>query len=395
MQKVFIEILIKMIVYLNFIFLLCTDLKYLKSKKNIMKRRTLFLIFLFLLCSSIGVVNGQSCRVRYNLNPKSFLDSTELLRKQQNYDEIIRIIRDKIKDDSIEIWPYYQLACTYSLKGDTILPFQYLYKYIDLKEFAEDVFSDSDFDKLLPTFSWKCLKDTICKVYLSKYPNISNPELSIKLWEYGIQDQMYRTFGRNNKREITVVDTNYLKEIEHKYINGIEEQSNLVYCLFKENIIPTYSLVGKEASNSFLLIINHIYCKKLTKRNLKSLYKAAINKEIDIEYYIMIHDYWLIQKGKKQLYGTQVGHIVEYDKKGNMVNGKGFFSPIEDEKNVNKRRLELGLHTIEEYAKHMNVDYKYDPEYDKLSTNKAYEKLRERNDEARKQLKKEIEESSK
>ena len=359
-----------------------------------MKRRTKIFTFLFLLCSSIGIVNGQSCKVKYKLNPMEFLKSTEVLRKGQNYDEIIRILNDTIKKDSTEIWPYYQLACTYSLKGDTILPFQYLYKYIDLKEFADDIFSDSDFDKLLPTFSWKCLKDTIHKVYLSKYPNIKNPDLSIKLWEYGIQDQMYRTLGGNNKREITVVDTNYLKEIKNKYLNGIEEQYNLVHCLFKENIIPTYSLVGKEASNSFLLIINHIY-DKLTKRNLKSLYKEAINKEIGIEYYIMIHDRWLIQKGKKQLYGTQVGHIVEYDKQGNKVYGKGFFSPIEDEKNVNKRRMELGLPTIEEYAKNMNVDYKYDPEYDKLSTNKAYKKLRERTDNERKQLKKEIEESSK
>ena len=360
-----------------------------------MKSRTSFFIFLFLLCSSIGIVNGQSCKVKYKLNPKEFLKSTEVLRKGQNYDEIIRIINDTINKDSKEIWPYYQLACTYSLKGDTILPFQYLYKYIDLKEFADDIFSDSDFDKLLPTFSWKCLKDTIYKVYLSKYPNIKNPDLSIKLWEYGIQDQMYRTLGGNNKREITVVDTNYLKEIKNKYLIGIEEQSNLVHCLFKENVIPTYSLVGKEASNSFLLIIKHIYCKKLTKGNLKSLYKAAINREIGIEYYIMIHDYWLIQEGKKQLYGTQVGNILEYDKQGNRVYGKGFFSPIEDEKNVNKRRLELGLPTIEEYAKKVNVDYKYDPEFDKLSTNKAYKKLRERNDEARQKLKKEIEESSK
>ncbi|MDD4685375.1 MAG: hypothetical protein PHD45_09120, partial [Bacteroidales bacterium] len=80
------------------------------------------------------------------------------------------------------------------------------------------------------------------------------------------------------------------------------------------------------------------------------------------------------------------------DKKGDRVYGKGFLSPIEDEKNVNKRRLELGLPTIEEYAKKINVDYKYDAEYDKLSVRRAYEKLREINAEARKQLRKEIEE---
>lgn len=356
-----------------------------------MKIKIIIFCLSLLFCIS---ANSQSCKVKYKLNPKDFITSTQNLRKQQNYDEIIRIINDSIKKDSTEIWPYYQLACTYSLKGDTILPFKYLYKYIDLKEFAKDISSDSDFDNIHCTYGWKCLKDTIHKVYLSKYPNIKDPDLSIRLWEYGIYDQMYRTLGVNNKRKITVFDTNYLKEIKRQYINGIEEQYNLVHNLFKKNIIPTYSLVGQEASNSFLLIISHIY-NNLTKRNLKSLYKEAINREIGIEYYIMIHDRWLIHKGKKQLYGTQVGHNIEYDKQGNRVYGKGFFSPIEDERNVNKRRKELGLPTIEEYAKRMNVDYKYDPEFDKLSTKKAYEKLRERTDNERKQLRKEIEESSK
>jgi len=360
-----------------------------------MRDRTLFFIFLFLLCSSIGIINGQSCKVKYKLNPIEFLKSTEVLRKEQNYDEIIRIINDSIKKDSTEIWPYYQLACTYSLKGDTIRPFQYLYKYIDLKEFADDIFSDSDFDKLLPTFGWKCLKDTIHKVYLSKYPNITNPDLSIRLWEYGIYDQMYRTLDRNNKRKITVFDSVVLQKVYNSFLDSIENQTDYVYGLLDKGIIATYSMVGKEASDAFVIIFKHNYRKELTKKKLKLLYKAVLKKEITVDYYTYVYDFWLIQKNKKQLYGSQVGQIVDYDKKGNAVIVRSFFSPIEDEKNVNKRRLELGLPTIEEYAKKMNVDYKYDPEYDKLSANKAYKKLREINAEARKQLRKEIEESSK
>ncbi|MFA7081085.1 MAG: DUF6624 domain-containing protein [Bacteroidales bacterium] len=335
---------------------------------------------------------SQSCKVIYKLNPTEFFESTKELRKVQNYDEIIRMINDSIKKDSSEIWPYYQLACTYSIKGDTTVPFHYLYKYIDLKEFSDDILSDSDFDKLHSTYAWKCLKDTMTKVYLSKYPNITNPDLSIKLWECGIYDQMYRTLGRNQKRLITEFDTVVLQKMDDSFIDSLESQADFVYGLLNKGIIPTYSMVGVEASNTFLLIFKHMYRKDLSKKKLKLLYKAAINREISIEHYIIVHDFSLIQKGKKQLYGTQVGQIIEYDKKGDRVYGKGFFSPIEDEKNVNKRRLQLGLPTIEEYAKKINIDYKYDAEYDKLSADKAYKKLREINAEAIKQLKKEIEE---
>lgn len=346
----------------------------------------------FLFCIS---ANSQSCKVKYKLNPKDFITSTQNLRKQHNYDEIIRIINDSIKKDSTEIWPYYQLACTYSLKGDTILPFKYLYKYIDLKKFAKDILSDSDFDNIHCIYGWKCLKDTIHKVYLSKYPNIKDPDLSIRLWEYGIYDQMYRTLIVNNKRRITVFDTAVLQKVNNSFLDSIESQADFVYGLLDKGIIPTYSMVGEEASDVFVLTFKHNYRKELTKSKLKLLYKAALKKEITVDYYTYAYDYWLIQKGKKQLFGTQVGQIMDRDANGNIVIVRSFFSPIEDEKNVNKRRKELGLSTIEEYAKNMNFDYKYDAEFDKLSADKAYKKLREINAEARKQLKKEIKESSK
>lgn len=346
----------------------------------------------FLFCIS---ANSQTCTIKHKLNPKDFISSTQNLRKQQNYNEIIRIIIDSIKKDSTEIWPYYQLACTYSLKGDIVLPFKYLYKYIDLKEFAEDILSDSDFDNLLYTYGWKSLKDTIHKVYLSKYPNITNPDLSIRLWEYGIYDQMYRTLGRNNKRKITVFDTAVLQKVNNSFLDIIESQADFVYGLLDQGIIATYSMVGKEASDAFVIIFKHNYRKELTKSKLKLLYKAALKKEITVDYYTYVYDFWLIQKDKKQLYGSQVGQIMDRDAKGNIVIVRSFFSPIEDEMNVNKRRKELGLSTIEEYAKNMNFDYKYDPEFDKLSADKAYKKLREINAEARKRFKEEIEETSK
>jgi hypothetical protein len=38
--------------------------------------------------------------------------------------------------------------------------------------------------------------------------------------------------------------------------------------------------------------------------------------------------------------------------------GEQIFYPIEDEKNVNMRRANVGMQPIEEYAKYFGIDYK-------------------------------------
>ena len=56
-----------------------------------------------------------------------------------------------------------------------------------------------------------------------------------------------------------------------------------------------------------------------------------------------------VYKGQKQLYGTQVKMESTRQKS---------FDAIEDEKNVNKRRAEVGLGPLEEYAKQFGFEYK-------------------------------------
>jgi hypothetical protein len=57
----------------------------------------------------------------------------------------------------------------------------------------------------------------------------------------------------------------------------------------------------------------------------------------------------LTKQGKKQIYGSQL--------KTNEKTGKYEFYPIEDEPNVNKRRVAIGLEPLEEYAKRFGLDY--------------------------------------
>ncbi len=62
-----------------------------------------------------------------------------------------------------------------------------------------------------------------------------------------------------------------------------------------------------------------------------------------------------VDKGQKQIYGTQA--VPLKDPKTGYMTDKYEIAPIEDEENVNSRRLKVGLPTIEEGAKELGVDY--------------------------------------
>jgi hypothetical protein len=63
-------------------------------------------------------------------------------------------------------------------------------------------------------------------------------------------------------------------------------------------------------------------------------------------HYAWITDRWLTQNGKLQLYGTLFSSELNPD--GSRTN---LLMPVEDFKNLNKRRAEIGLQSIEEDAK--------------------------------------------
>lgn len=104
---------------------------------------------------------------------------------------------------------------------------------------------------------------------------------------------------------------------------------------------PTISKVGSDASRAAWLILQHSPDRDFQQECLKIM-KQLLPGEIDIKNIAFLEDRVRIAKGEKQIYGTQF-----------RKNNDGEFEPlpIEDESNVNKRRAEIGLNTIEEYAK--------------------------------------------
>ena len=110
---------------------------------------------------------------------------------------------------------------------------------------------------------------------------------------------------------------------------------------------PRRSQVGPKAANTPWLIIQHSPLP-VQEKYLPLVEEAARRSDIPKSSLALLIDRIRVYKGQKQLYGSQVSIG---------ATGQKAFDPIEDEANVNKRRAEMDMGTIEEYAKQFGFTY--------------------------------------
>ncbi len=102
--------------------------------------------------------------------------------------------------------------------------------------------------------------------------------------------------------------------------------------------------VGERASMAIFLVIQH--SDSLTQVTwLPAMRRAAQQGKARAEDLALLEDRVLTEQGKGQPYGSQVRQAPD---------GKAAFFPIQDEPNVNKRRVAVGLGPLEDYA-HISV----------------------------------------
>jgi len=111
---------------------------------------------------------------------------------------------------------------------------------------------------------------------------------------------------------------------------------------------PTKSMVGKEASDSAFLIVQHADLS-YQKKYFPLLKEAALRNEARPDHVAMMEDRMLMGEGKKQIYGTGL--------KTDDVTKELKLWPIENEEEVDARRRAVGLPPMAEYLKMMGLIY--------------------------------------
>lgn len=106
------------------------------------------------------------------------------------------------------------------------------------------------------------------------------------------------------------------------------------------------SKVGKKASFNAWLIVQHSPDHMFMEKYL-SIMEEQPEDEYDSKNFAYLKDRVLFNQGKSQIYGTQV--VVD-DK-----TGKAELYRVSDRNNLNTRRAEVGLETVEEYLKNYDI----------------------------------------
>jgi len=161
---------------------------------------------------------------------------------------------------------------------------------------------------------------------------ITNPKFRTQILDLEKTDQKIRK-GMVSAENINKTDINEFNRVNAE----IQKKLKL---LLNNNGWPTKKDIGVTGLNALGILLTHSDEKMLIQAlaYFKSLFEKG---NISGHYVALITDKLLVSKGKKQLYGTQF----------NTANGKLVLSPIKDKINVDERRKEMGLMSLEEYTK--------------------------------------------
>jgi hypothetical protein len=174
--------------------------------------------------------------------------------------------------------------------------------------------------------------------------------LSKRIDSMSVEDQKYRKLL--SKIYLGQTDTT-----EKQFIKAMLKKTDSLNEIEVKNIFYTYgypkiSMVGKNSSNKFWLLVQH--CDKdvsFQEQIMKAMKKLINENECSKNEYAYLTDRVMINKGKAQIYGTQV----EVNKEGTEYVPKKLYKP----KHVDKRRkkMEIIPNSLQDYLDNMKRDF--------------------------------------
>lgn len=301
--------------------------------------RNILLIFIVFSLSSNSAISQTYDE--YVIQAKELYQAKKYQKSSKFWDKAFNIHSGFSSD-------YYNSACTNALAGKTTKSFEHLEKaIINGWEDIDWMKEDSDLTSLKNSKRWSDFIENIPEfkeVYLSSL----NIKVKETLENLRMQDQTIRLllpdaenrFGRESNeykwfrselmpRNDSIVLKKITDVIEKNGWLGINE-------------------VGELANQTLWLVIQHAPLE-IQKKYLPLLEKSVNKGESKARYLAFLQDRILMREDKKQIYGTQ--SLWDKEKKKNVI------WPITDYKTVNQRRKEVGLESIEDYAKNSGFIY--------------------------------------
>jgi hypothetical protein len=220
-----------------------------------------------------------------------------------------------------------KIDTTFQLLNDLVrrkkFDFYGLYEEVPLKKLQSDK-------------RWKTI-DSIVKNRAIKEFGLEKYSYIVELYKIEAKDQAYRHqmghYLRKNRREKAEAYSTLQVKLDQANYATLDS-------LLKLYGWPIISKYGARASDIAFLVIQHADLPA-QKKYLPLIEEYAKKGDVDWSNYCLLFDRIRVDEHQKQLYGTQL----TFDKEL----GKYVLLPVEDPDNLNKRRFEKGLGSIESY----------------------------------------------
>ena len=296
-------------------------------------KRYLILIFVMIINFS---ANGQSGKESYS----ELIRAGWKLCLDKNFKESAKLYEQAFKiNTKVPLNDRYNAACINSLSNNLDAAYQHLFvaanelKWHDINHLK----NDTDLKNILKDKRWNELISVMQK-NKQEIEKHYDKELVVVL------DKIYSD-DQNTRSQIRSKEEKYGRDSKEMHIfwdNILKKDSiNLIKV---SKILDTQGWPGKErigvkGTSTIFLVIQHGN-QDVKLKYLPMINKALKNNWLPKKQYAMFYDRLLLEQGKRQIYGTQLAMSKE--------NKKPYILPLDDARNVDKRRAEMGLNTMQE-----------------------------------------------
>ena len=241
----------------------------------------------------------------------------------------------------------YDLAAYHSLLGEKEASLSYLQMAVENGLIILNAIVDPDLENVRAAEEWPDVRKKIIGNWYKYYP-FGDADYALEL--IVIRDNYLRLY-----EEINDANEEYGEESD-EYNAAITKARRLAVENGKEldSLInlhgwPRQNFVGQAQTRAAALVL--VYSEvNIQKKYLHEIEKAVEYNEIEGRYLAIIRDKILISEGEKQLYGTQY----LYNDSTEMME----IAPIENEIDIDRRRVELGMDSMDVYLERLNVNRK-------------------------------------
>ena len=190
-------------------------------------------------------------------------------------------------------------------------------------------------------------------LFVIVFSTLCHAQIPDKQYLSKVLDSIYEEDQKYRKQIRPIIEEHGQKSQEFQELAMTMVKTDASNLLVVKDILNQYGwlgpdVVGKKGSQTLFLVIQHSDLETQQKY-LPMMKKAVKDGDAKSQNFALLKDRVLLGMGEKQLYGSQIAK--------NKETGEYYVQPLKDPENVNKRRQEMGLGSIEDYVSRWGIDW--------------------------------------